>query len=217
MGLDGDELAHTDGLVATRQAVPRGSALFRAGDAFVALLAVNTGYFKTRQVGAQGDERVTGFHMAGDLIGLDGLGADRHTVDAIALEDSHVCVVPYAQWLRLLRQVPSLQRHFHRLLGLEIARAVGLRAADHVRAEARVAAFLLDLAARLHARGYSGTELVLRMSRAEIGSFLGVTLETVSRALSAFQARRWLEVRQRQVRIVDAAALTRLVASESAC
>lgn len=217
IGLGAADSSEADALMVARQAVPRGEMLFARGDPFVAVVAVNTGFFKTRQVDAHDNEQVTGFHMAGELIGLDGLGADCHTVDAIALEDSQVCVVPYAQWLQLLRRSTGLQSGFHRLLGAEIARGLATSVAHHLRAEVRVARFLLDLAARLQSRGYSGTDFVLRMSRAEMGSFLGLTLETVSRSLSAFQAQQWLEVRQRHLCIRDPEALTRLVAAESTC
>lgn len=217
LGLTVDELEHADLMVANRQSVPRGQALFHHGDTFQSVFAVRTGFFKTRTLGPDGHELVTGFRMAGDLIGLEGLGDDRHVGDALALEDSQVCVIPYSQLMELLRTLPSLQRQFHRLLGREIARDLAVRLPGRMRAETRVAAFLMDLAERLQARGFSGSSLVLRMTRAEIGSFLGLTLETVSRAFSALQGRHWIEVHQRDVRLADPGALRQLVQAELAC
>src|SRR6218665_3823550 len=95
LGLTPAELGEAGEMVAYRQAVARGEALFRHGDTFHALFAVRTGFFKTRTVGTDGHEWITGFRMAGDLVGLAGLGDDRHHGDALALEDSQVCVIPY--------------------------------------------------------------------------------------------------------------------------
>jgi len=217
LGLSAEELDDAGEMVAYRQAVARGEALFRHGDTFHSVFAVRTGFFKTRTVGADGHEWITGFRMSGDLVGLEGLGDDRHLGDALALEDSQVCVIPYPPLMALLRDSPPLQRQFHRLLAREIARDHPERLPGRLRADTRVAAFLLDLAERLQARGFSGSSFVLRMTRAEIGSFLGLTLETVSRAFSAFQSKGWIEVNQRDIRIVDPEALAVTVRAEVPC
>ena len=206
-------LEHVDGrLASTRLKVSQGDALFRAGDRFDSLFAVWTGFFKTVLTTAQGREQVTGFEMAGDLLGLDGIYADRHAVDAIALEDSQVCVIPFGALQSLAREEPMLQQRLHRLMSLEIVS--DHRAMLHLGsmyAEERLAVFLLDLAARLEARGYSGSSLLLRMSRAELGSYLGLKLETVSRTLSRFQANGLLHVSHREVRITDPEGLRRVL------
>jgi CRP/FNR family transcriptional regulator len=211
VGLSGPDLQKLDALV-TKRAVARGQTLFRIGDKFEAVYAVRTGFFKTRVSAEDGRDQVTGFQMAGELLGLDGIGTDRHTCDAVALEDSQVCTIPYEQLEALSREFTELQHQFHKIMSREIVRDHGVMLLlGNMRAEERLAAFLLNLTQRLHARGFSASALVLRMTREEIGSYLGLKLETVSRTFSRFQEERILEVRQRHIRIVDQAALQRLV------
>jgi CRP/FNR family transcriptional regulator len=212
-GLTIPELEHIDGrLVMVRRKVAQGEALFRAGDRFDALFEIWTGFFKTVITTNQGREQVTGFQMGGELLGLDGIDAGRHDVDAIALESSQVCVIPYGELESLAREVPALQRQIHRLMSREIVNDHGVMLhLGSMHAEERVAAFLLNLTDRLFARGFSASALVLRMSREEIGSYLGLTLETVSRTFSKFQAAGLLFVRQRHVQITDPAGLRHLL------
>ena len=152
-------------MVATRRTVHRGDLLFRSGDAFESLYAVRTGFFKTRVTSEDGRDQVTGFQMAGELLGLDGIGSDRHTCDAVALEDSQVCVIPYGQLESLSREFTDLQRQFHKIMSREIVRDHGVMLLlGSMRAEERLAAFLLNLAQRLQARGFSPSSLVLRMT-----------------------------------------------------
>ncbi len=198
VGLSGPELERLDTLVATRKSVARGEALFHVGDAFQSLYAVRTGFFKTSVCAEDGRDQVTGFQMAGELLGLDGISHDRHAVDAIALEDSQVCIIPFGQLEALSREFNELQHQFHVMLLL-----------GSMRAEERPAAFLLNLTQRLKARGFSGSSLILRMTREEIGSYLGLKLETVSRSFSKFQDDGLLEVKQRHIQVVDDAGLDR--------
>jgi CRP/FNR family transcriptional regulator len=211
MGLTDADLQHIDRLVGARRSLRRGDALFCAGEPLESIFAVRSGLFKKRVSVDDGRERVTGFQMAGELLGLDGISAERHTCDAIALEDSEVCVIGYSRLEEVSRDVAGLQRQFHRVLSREIVREQGVMLLlGGVRAEARLAAFLLNLGERLRSRGFSGSSMVLRMTREEIGSYLGIKLETVSRAFSRFQEESLLEVRQRNVRVVDEAGLRRL-------
>jgi CRP/FNR family transcriptional regulator len=151
--------------------------------------------------------------MAGELLGFDGIASDVHCCDAIALEDSQVCVIPYGRLEELAREFTELQRQFHRIMSREIVREHGvMRLLSGMRAEERVAAFLSNLAQRLEARGFSPSSLVLRMTREEIGTYLGIKLETVSRCFSKFDEDGVLEVRQRKVRILDAPGLHRIAA-----
>jgi CRP/FNR family transcriptional regulator len=212
VGFSERELERLDTLVTTRRTVHRGEALFRNGDAFEAVYAVRTGFFKTRVSSEDGRDQVTGFQMAGELLGLDGISTDHHTCDAVALEDSQVCVIPYGQLEHLSREFTDLQRQFHRIMSREIVRDHGVMLLlGSMRAEERLAAFLLNLTQRLRARGFSASSLVLRMTREEIGTYLGLKLETVSRCFSRFQEEGVLEVRARQVRILDQEALRKLV------
>ena len=212
VGLSQPQLSQLDSLVATRKAVKRGEALFHAGEAFKAVYAVRTGFFKTCVSSEDGRDQVTGFQMAGELLGLDGISTDRHACDAVALEDSQVCVIPYAQLEDLSREFSDLQHQFHKIMSREIVRDHGVMLLlGSMRAEERLAAFLLNLTQRLHARGFSSTALVLRMTREEIGSYLGLKLETVSRTFSKFVEDGIVEVKQRHVRILNTEALKLLV------
>ena len=217
MGLSESELARIDELVASRRKVRRGAALFHHGERFSALYAIRTGFFKTCVTTEDGRDQVTGFQMAGEIIGLDGIVNNQHSCDAVALEDAEVCVMPFDQIETLSRDVPSLQRHVHRIMSREIVREHGVMLLlGSMRAEERLAAFLLNLVQRLHARGFSRTELILRMTREEIGSYLGLKLETVSRTFSKFAEDGIIEVRQRHVRILSPDALRSIVNPPSA-
>lgn len=195
-----------------QRSVRRGATLFRVDDPLEALYAVRSGFFKTRVCCTGRRDQVTGFQMPGDLLGLDGISIDRHCCDAVALEDSQVCVIPYDQLEERSLQCTGLQRRFHKLMGGEIVREQSVMLLrGNTRAEERLAAFLLDLAARLRARDLSPSKLVLRMTREEIGSYLGLELETVSRGFSKLHEEGVLQVRQRHIRIVDEDALNQLV------
>ncbi len=206
------ELQRIDEVVATRRPIKRGATLFRSGDKFTSLYAIRTGFFKTTVATDDGREQVTGFQMAGEVIGLDGIVNEYHHCDAVALEDAEVCVMPFDRLEELSREVNALQHHVHKIMSREIVREHGVMLLlGSMRAEERVAAFLLNLVKRLHARGFSRSELVLRMTREEIGSYLGLKLETVSRTFSKFAEDGIVEVKQRHLRIVDADALERIV------
>jgi CRP/FNR family transcriptional regulator len=212
VGMSNDQLLKLDTLVSTRRSVSRGDTLFRSGDPFQSIYAVRTGFFKTCVSSEDGRDQVTGFQMAGELLGLDGIGTDAHTCDAVALEDSQVCVIPFHQLEDLSREVTDLQRQFHRIMSREIVRDHGVMLLlGSMRAEERLAAFLLNLTQRLQHRGFSASALVLRMTREEIGSYLGLKLETVSRTFSKFQEEGMLEVKQRHIRILDQDGLQKLV------
>ena len=204
MGLSDADMARIDDVVTTRRKVRRKTPLFRNGEKFHALFAIRTGVFKTCVVAEDGRDQVTGFQMAGEIVGLDGIVNDQHTCDAIALEDAEVCVMPFERIAELSREVGALQHHLHRVMSREIVREHGVMLLlGTMRAEERVAAFLLNLVQRLQARGFSRSELVLRMTRQEIGSYLGMKLETVSRTFSRFAEEGLIEVQQRNVRITD--------------
>jgi CRP/FNR family transcriptional regulator, anaerobic regulatory protein len=218
IGLSPEELERIDEVVATRRKIKRGSPLFRNGEAFNSLFAIRTGFFKTCVTAADGRDQVTGFQMAGEIIGLDGIVSDRHTCDAVALEDAEVCVMPFDRVGELSRDIGALQHHVHRIMSREIVREHGVMLLlGSMRAEERLAAFLLNLVQRLHARGFSRSELVLRMTREEIGSYLGLKLETVSRTFSKFAEDGMVEVLQRHLRIIDAAALRRVLNQQQGC
>ena len=212
LGLNDDEMKRIDEVVATRRKIARGETLFRNGEKFNALFAIRTGFFKTCISSEDGRDQVTGFQMAGEIIGLDGIVSDQHTCDAVALEDAEVCVMTFDRIEELSREINALQRHVHKIMSREIVREHGVMLLlGSMRAEERLAAFLLNLVQRLHARGFSQSELVLRMTREEIGSYLGLKLETVSRTFSKFVEDGIVEVKQRHVRILNTESLQRLV------
>ncbi len=212
IGLNEEELSRVDELVATRKSVKRGAALFHNGDKFTSLYAIRTGFFKTCVTTEDGRDQVTGFQMAGEIIGLDGIVNDQHTCDAIALEDAEICILPFDRIEEISREVKALQHHVHKIMSREIVREHGVMLLlGSMRAEERLAAFLMNLVQRLQARGFSKSELVLRMTREEIGSYLGMKLETVSRTFSKFAEDGMVEVKQRNIHIRDADALKRIV------
>ena len=201
-----------DGLVYTRKRVKRGHPLYRAGDPFNSLYAIRSGFFKSRLVLEDGRDQVIGFHMAGELLGMDGIGTDSHAADTIAIEDSEVCVIQYAR----LEQ-PEFQRSLHRVMSRELVRDQNVMLLlGTMRAEERLAAFLLNLSQRFRARGYSQSEFHLRMTRDEIGSSLGLSLETVSRLFSKFQLEGLIAVRQKHVQIRNIGALKDVLRREAA-
>ena len=212
MGLSDADVAQLDAVLGNRLKLKKGDALFRNGAAFASLYAVKLGSLKTTVLSDDGREQVAGYHMQGDLLGLDGVSNDQHGCEAVALEDTELCVIPFGRVEELARHVPALQHNLHKFLSREIER-------DHkvmlllgsMRAEERLAAFLLNLSERYKCRGYSSTEFVLRMTREEIGSYLGLKLETVSRLFSKFQQEGLLNVAGRSVKINDLSALKQLV------
>ena len=212
IGLTNEELNRIDEVIGARRKVKRGETLFHNGDRFSNLYAIRTGFFKTCITSEDGRDQVTGFQMAGEIIGLDGIVHDHHTCDAVALEDGEICAMPFGQIENLSREVIALQHHVHKIMSREIVREHGVMLLlGSMRAEERLAAFLLNLAQRLHARGFSHSELVLRMTREEIGSFLGLKLETISRTFSKFVEDGIVEVKQRHVHILDTEALQEIV------
>ncbi|MBX9958953.1 MAG: fumarate/nitrate reduction transcriptional regulator Fnr [Burkholderiaceae bacterium] len=218
LGLSTEEIDRLDNVVANRRKIKRGTALFRNGEKFTSLYAIRTGFFKTCVASEDGRDQVTGFQMAGEIIGLDGIVNDHHSCDAVALEDAEVCVMPFDRIEELSREINGLQRHVHKIMSREIVREHGVMLLlGSMRAEERLAAFLLNLVQRLHARGFSQSELILRMTREEIGSYLGLKLETVSRTFSKFMEDGIIEVKQRHVRILDTEALARLVNHQTEC
>src|SRR5688572_13161892 len=213
-GLCAEDLARMDNVVYARRRVKRGETLFTAGAPFGAVYAIRSGFFKTSLVDGEGREQVTGFFMGGELMGLDGLGAGAYNGTAVALEDSEVCVLPYGLIEEMAREIPALGRRLHAVLAREIVRDQGvMMLLGSMRAEERLATFLINLSKRFVRRGYSASDFHLRMTREELGSYLGLKLETVSRLFSAFQKEGYIDVQQKHVRILDVAGLERLLAA----
>jgi CRP/FNR family transcriptional regulator len=200
-------------LVTTRIRLRKGDVLFRAGERFTALYAIRLGSCKLVLPADDGSEQVSGYHLPGEIIGIEGMGNEVHTCQAIALEDTEVCALPFDRLEHLAHEDTSFQRHLYRLLAAAIVRArSNALMLGTMRAEQRLASFLLDLSHRYQQLGYSSTEYVLRMTREEIGSQLGLKLETVSRLFSRFDEERLIQVQGRVIRLLDRLGLQHLVA-----
>ena len=211
-GLDDEDLRRIDNLVYARRRLKRGEALYQAGAEFNAVYAIRSGSFKASLFDGEGHEQVSGFFMAGELLGLEGLGSGTYNAAAVALEDSEVCVLPYALIEKLAREIPALQRRLHAVLAREIVRDQGvMMLLGTMRSEQRLATFLLNLSARSVRRGYSSCDFHLRMTREEMGSYLGLKLETVSRLFSQFHDAGMIDVDHRHVRILDVQGLQRML------
>ena len=210
------ELDAAERSVLTRRRIGRGEALYRAGDAFESIYAVRVGFLTSIVNTSGGHTQVLGFQMAGDLVGFDGLDTGLHTCDVVALEDSDVCVIPYRGLAEAATATPALRARIPQLLGQEIEREQAmLQILSTMRSDARVASFLLDISRRLGARGLSRSEFVLKMTRGDIGSLLGITIETVSRIMTRFARLGHIHIDGRNVHILDLDALTRMVASRA--
>jgi CRP/FNR family transcriptional regulator, anaerobic regulatory protein len=211
-GLSGDDLDDLDELTTTKRRIARGAVLYRAHDRFDALFAVRSGSFKSVGVSRAGEQKVTGFHFPSEVMGLDAINNERHSYDAVALEDSDVCVIPYSALTQLALRIPELQTQLLRILSSDISRDQGLMLLlGSMTAEQRIAAFLLALSRRHQKLGYAANRFHLRMTREDIGSYLGITLETVSRLLSRFHRDGLIGARQREIELKNAAALKEIV------
>jgi CRP/FNR family transcriptional regulator len=218
MGLDDAEINRLDQVIGARRRIERDERLYKMEDPFRNLYAVRFGHFKTYQINAAGEQQITGFQMAGELLGMDAISGDRHHCDAVALEDSEVCEIPFARLEELFGQVPTLLRHFHRIMSQEITREQNVMLLlGNMRAEQRFAVFLTNLSARYATRGYSSTSFGLRMSREDIGNYLGLTIESISRLLSRFKKQGLVQVDKREVILLDPARLKAMAAGTELC
>jgi CRP/FNR family transcriptional regulator len=203
-GLDERSKPLLDGLLIGRRRLRKGQKLFRAGDPFLSLYAVRFGTFKTSLPLPDGGEHVSAFHLPGDIMGFDGAADGRHRTTTTALESAEACPIPFAQLMEACAGSADLRKRVAQLMGAQLVREYRTTqlVARHL-SEARVAGFLLLVSGWMRERGYSPLEFHLRMSRAEIGSYLGTSLETVSRALSLFARRGFIRVHSRQIELVD--------------
>ena len=211
-GLDTAERDEFTGLVFQHKRLAAGERLYHAGEAFSHLYYVKTGALKSVMLLQDGREQVTGFHLAGDTLGLDAVGTAAHPSEAVALEDAWVCAIPYQSLMQLSRRAEPVQHYVQRLLSRELVRDQGMMLMlGRMQAAERVAAFLLGMAQRYKARGLSAHEFVLPMVREDIGNYLGLTLETVSRLFSRFQRDGLVGVQQREIELRNAARLREIV------
>ena len=206
--LDSQSLTQLDDIIERNKPLQKGDQLFASGKRLQCLYAVRSGSLKSYTLSGEGDQQVIGFHLPGDLIGFDGLAKQQHQSFAVALETSMLCEIPYEQLQRLSMQLPALQQQVMRLMSSELVadqRLHGLL--NQKTAEQRLAAFLLSLSERFASRGLSAREFRLSMTRADIGNYLGLSVETVSRLLSLLQRQQIIVVDNKWVTIADPQAL----------
>lgn len=217
MGLTPEDVDRLDGIVRRNRPLHRGDFLFRAGERFRSLYVVKTGSVKTYAPSPEGGEQVLGFHLPGEIIGLDAIEREFHLCSARVLETAAVCEVPFSRLEELSVIVPSLQHQMYRLLSKEIAHDTEmLLLLGKKSAEDRLAAFLLSLSQRLRRRGLSPTDFYLSMSRHEIGNYLSLAVETVSRLFTRFQDEGLLKVDRKHILLTDLEALEAMVLSPQA-
>lgn len=201
LGLTRDDVGKLERLIEPHATLHADDHLFRVSDPFRAIFAVRSGYIKTYLVDDSGREQVLGFHLPGELVGLDAIYPERHQCNAVALDTASVCELPFEAVESLAMVVPSLQRSMFRLMSKELGESHAL--AGDLSAEERLAAFLLSLANRLKARGYSETRITLAMPRRDIANFLALATETVSRVFTRFEKDGLIHVDRREVTLLD--------------
>lgn len=211
MGLDQKDVKRLDKIVKRSKPHHRNDYLFREGDQFRGIYAVKTGSLKTFISREDGSDQVLGFHLPGEIIGMDAIENGVHGCTAKVLETSAVCMIPYDELEKLSMEIPSLQHQMFRLMSREISNESNmLILLGKKNADERLATFLLNLSQRFQQRGFSSTEFNLSMSRNEIGNYLGLAVETVSRLFTRFQEEGILRVERKHVELIDIEALKEL-------
>lgn len=215
-GLKTEEMDSLDQWFPTRRRLKRGESLYEMGEPFNAIYAVRSGFFKTLLPSQEQRDQITGFQMTGEILGIDGIGSGHHACKAVALEASEVCMMPYGSVEELATSLPHLHAHLNKLMSQRIVQdQATFQILANLRSESRLAAFLLDLGKRFSHLGYSPNTFVLRMTREEIGSYLGLSLETVSRLFSRFQEDGLVDVQTRHLQITNPEALAEIASGKS--
>lgn len=217
-GLQPDDVERLEAIVKRNRPLQRGQMLYGPGDRFRSLYVVKTGAVKTYTQTSSGDEHVIGFHLPGEILGLDAIQNDQHGCFSKALETTAICEMPFGRLEELAINIPSLQHQMLRLLSREVsAEAHMISLLNNSTAEERLASFLLSLSDRFKRRGFSACDFFLAMSRQDIGSYLGLALETVSRLFTRFQDQGILEVDRKHVQIKDIERLREILKHQTPC
>jgi len=203
--LNDQELTTLDDIIDRKRPVHKGDKIFHDGQEMHSLYAIRSGTFKTYTVNEEGEEQITGFHLAGDLLGFDAIANSEHPSFAQALETAMVCEIPYDNLDKLSNTMPKLKKQVLRLMSNEIKTDQEmLTLLNRKNAEQRVATFLSSLSSRYHARGLSSKEFRLTMTRSDIGNYIGLTVETISRLLNRFHKNQIIHVDGKLIKILDA-------------
>jgi len=202
--LNDQELNTLDEIIDRKRPIHKGDKIYTDGQELYCLFAIRSGTFKTFTVNEQGEEQITGFHLAGDLLGFDAIADNEHNSFAQALETSMVCEIPYNSLDTLSNTMPKLKKQVLRLMSNEIRTDQEmLTLLNRKNAEQRVATFLVNLSDRYHARGLSSIEFRLTMTRSDIGNYIGLTVETISRLLNRFHKNGLIKVDGKLISILD--------------
>jgi CRP/FNR family transcriptional regulator len=218
LGLNRDEMHRLDQIIKRPRPLQREQFLYRTGDSFRSIFVVRSGSIKTYTTTKSGEQQITGFHLPGEIVGLDGVSSDVYSCNAQALEMTSICQVPFVRLEELSSAIPGLQHQLHRLMSKELL-------ADHeillqlgkMSAEERLAAFLVNLSNRSVQRGYSPYEFNISMTRTDIGNYLGLAVETISRQFTHFQETGYLEAARKHIRIIELDKLRTLAGGEPVC
>jgi CRP/FNR family transcriptional regulator, anaerobic regulatory protein len=204
LALESDDIEQLDGIIQRSKPVQKGQHLYREGDEFTSVYAVRSGALKAYKTTDDGREQVTGFYLPGEILGMDGISKNMHASSARALEQAAICEIPFKSLSKLSTLMPSLQHHFFQLMSREITEdQILITLLSKNSADERVAALLVSISSRNARRKLSATHFRLPMSRVDIGNYLGLTVETVSRVLSRMQKSDILRVDNKEIEILD--------------
>ncbi|MDF1691705.1 MAG: fumarate/nitrate reduction transcriptional regulator Fnr [Zhongshania sp.] len=213
LALAQDEIVQLDEIVQRGRPLQKGQHLYRENDTFTSIFAVRSGAVKAYSVSDSGEEQVTGFYLPGEILGMDGIGHNRYASSALAMEVSAICEIPFANIEDLSGKLPNMQKHFFKLLSQEIVedqRHITL-VSKHT-AEERLASLIVSISARNARRNLSPLKFRLPMSRTDIGNFLGLTIETVSRVFGRFAKQGLIEINKKELTVLDIEALKHIAA-----
>ena len=216
-GMTDDELKLIDTVIERKKPVHKNDYLFRAGDTNRSIYAVLSGSVKTLVDNPNGEEQIVGFHLPGELLGMDGFSGDAHTCSAVALETSSVCEFPLESLDEVCHLVPSIQYAMRRIMGREVTKDHAmLLLLGRMSAEEKLASFLISLSKRMAQRHWKPSEFNLTMPRQDIANYLGLAVETVSRLFAHLQDAELIEVDRRRVNICDRERLQAIVGDSDA-
>ena len=212
LALNKSEIHKLDAIVERNRPLTKGDHLYRQSDEFKSVYAVRSGSFKSYFLSNSGKSRVTGFYLLGDIIGMDGIASNKYANSTSALEHSSICKIPFSQLGKLSREQPSLQHHFFAIMGNEITKDQQVHTLlSSYSAEERTASFLLGLSSRYARVSLSPTRFLLSMTRGDIGEYLGLTVETVSRIFTSLQKKRLISADNREIELLDIKSLRDIV------
>lgn len=213
-----DDIDRLNGIIQRGRPLQRGEFLYSHGQEFSSVFAIRSGAVKAVSISDSGEEQVTGFYLPGEVVGLDGVADDRYTNTVVALETSSICEIPFTRMEELSLQIPSLQRHFFQLMSREITQDQQIiTLLSKSSAEERIAALLLSISSRNSRRQLSATAFRLPMSRTDIGNYLGLTIETVSRIFSRLQKNGLIEVDKKEIVILNMEQLRKIANGDTSC